>query len=137
MRCEYSNLEGRKLLVVDDSPQILALLREVFQACGARIDTIDNGAKAMVALDQCDYDLVILDLAMPSPNGWDVLEYARENCPQMLSRTVVLTAQRYDDEVLDYVHSVEIPALYKPFDLDSLRRVADDRIEAANHAAAR
>ncbi|HEX6981112.1 MAG TPA: PAS domain S-box protein [Alphaproteobacteria bacterium] len=60
--------EGR-ILVVDDSPTNLMVAEALLTAVGYTADTVDNGAAAVAAVQQCDYDAVLMDVSMPVMDG--------------------------------------------------------------------
>ncbi len=68
---------GKRLLVVDDDAVQLAVAREKLRALGAQIDQAADGQAALHALAQERYDLVLLDLHMPVPDGYAVAEKIR------------------------------------------------------------
>jgi two-component system alkaline phosphatase synthesis response regulator PhoP len=68
---------GKKILVVDDEPQIARVLRGYLESVGFRVATAYNGAEAMAALRHDAPDLVVLDLTMPDMDGLDVARAIR------------------------------------------------------------
>jgi len=70
-------LEGKRILIVDDDPDIVSALLAAFSDSGASIKTVNNGARAsdMIANDQPD--LVILDMMLPGRSGFLILERLR------------------------------------------------------------
>ena len=129
-------LRDRRILVVDDSVQITSLLDEVFTRCGSTVMTANSGQSAMVKLQSEEFDLVILDLVMPVPNGWDVLGFMRRTRPEMLNRTILLTGDRYHQETVHDIDETEIHVVYKPFDLRLLRAAACKIIRRARSLGA-
>lgn len=119
------------MLVIDDSPQIADLLDEVLTACGARVAKVHSGRGASVALTLGLFDLVLLDLYMPRPNGWDLLRLLRRVRPDLLARTILITGDRFDrreDRLLAHAH---LPVLYKPFEIGQVRALACRTLAAA------
>src|SRR4051812_34968136 len=66
-----------RIVVVDDEPDtvitLLALLREV----GHHAEGFGSGKAALAAIAKLDPDVVVSDIAMPAPNGWDVAKEVR------------------------------------------------------------
>ena len=80
----------RCALVVDDDTTIrnlvtLILLRENFS-----VETATDGIEAVLKLGLNEYDLIVLDLMMPSISGGNVIEYLEQERPEMFSRVVGL-----------------------------------------------
>jgi CheY-like chemotaxis protein len=114
-------LDGRRVLVVDDSPQIASLVREILTSGGAEATDVNSGQEAMSLLQIETFDLLVLDLVMPGVSGWDVLRFLGTVCPDVLGRTLLLTGDRYHRRTLEWIDGVELPVLFKPFSLDEVR----------------
>lgn len=71
-----SILNGKRLLAVDDEPDVLESLQEIIQAeaPGCRVDTAATYEEAMARIDSGEYDLVVLDIM--GVRGFDLLEAA-------------------------------------------------------------
>jgi DNA-binding response OmpR family regulator len=123
---------GRRMLVVDDSPPITTLIREILEMDGARVFTVNTGSAAILQLELGTFDLVVLDLLMPDPGGWQVLRYIRSNRPGLLERIVLLTGDRYRRDTLRRIARVDLPVVYKPFDLEELRSAASTVLDRAS-----
>ncbi len=127
---QHAPLAGRRILIVDDSRQITSLLRDVFASCEARTTGVNNGQTAMVQLQLGAFDLVLLDLVMPAPDGWDVLRFMRSVQPGLLERTILLTGDRYHCGPVRHIGETDIPVVYKPFDVYELRSIACEVLAA-------
>ena len=71
------SLEGRRILVVDDDPDIVSAITTSLADTGATIDTARDGAKAVQLAEENDPDLIILDIMLPQKSGFLVLERLR------------------------------------------------------------
>ena len=69
-----STLVGKKILLVDDDPDILTSMQAAFEPTGAIIETANNGNKATELAETSKPDLVILDMMLPGRSGFLVLE---------------------------------------------------------------
>ena len=107
--------EPRRVLVVDDDPDILDALAEILEVEGYEVRRARNGREALQQLEQGVPDLVLLDLMMPVMDGW---EFARSLDPRARPPIIVLSADRNVS-----VKAGEIGALgwlAKPFELAEL-----------------
>jgi FixJ family two-component response regulator len=87
------------VLVVDDEPDIVDLLELELTLAGYRVTTARDGEQALRQL-RCDPpDLVVLDLAMPQPDGWQVLATLQDQ--GHLRRTAVVVLTGLDGERLE------------------------------------
>ena len=69
---------NRKILVVDDSPSILLALQAGLENVGYEVTTAISGQSALQQFHTNPSDLIILDIAMPGMNGWEVYRQIRE-----------------------------------------------------------
>ena len=67
-----------RILVVDDEPQILDMLKCTLEDEGYDVDVAADGKSALVLLPEHKPDLVLLDIRMPDLDGYEVLEFIRE-----------------------------------------------------------
>jgi putative two-component system response regulator len=64
--------EKPTIMVVDDTPNNLALLEGMLQGRGYRVLELTSGKKALAALEKCCPDLILLDIMMPDMDGFEV-----------------------------------------------------------------
>ncbi len=60
---------GRKLLLVEDNPVNQDVAREILTRAGFAIEVREDGARGLSAVQECDYDLVLMDIQMPVMDG--------------------------------------------------------------------
>ena len=112
------------ILAVDDQPQNLRLLDAVLSPRGYRVVTASSGIEALSQLEAAVPDLVLLDVVMPYPDGYEVCRRIR-NDPATAFLPVVMVTASGDQEK---IHSIEAGAddfITKPFDQgELLARVA-------------
>jgi CheY-like chemotaxis protein len=92
---------------------------EALSEVGHEVTTVDNGAEAIVAMQESDFDIVITDLGMPGITGWEVARRARLMSPRL--PVIIISgwgAQLDDEQIADC--EVDI-VLAKPFHLNQLR----------------
>lgn len=66
--------KGKRILIVDDDPDITESLRALFCETGAEIETAADGSAAVELASSVDPDLVVLDAMLPKMSGFLVLE---------------------------------------------------------------
>ena len=69
----------QSIMVIDDDPNMLQLLRRTLEMEGYDAILAADGASAMMILRDCKPDLIILDIMMPGPDGYMVLENIRQS----------------------------------------------------------
>jgi DNA-binding response OmpR family regulator len=106
-----------RILIVDDDPSIRGLLRVIAQRAGVLADEARDGAHCLELLHTRVYDLIVLDLAMPRLNGFDVVEHLRRQRtrPAVIALTA-LGSSAFVDLDPEVVHCI----LRKPFEVDLL-----------------
>lgn len=90
-----SNSAGgkRKVLVVDDEPDMLTLLAMRLEAAGVHALVATDGAEALEIAKTQRPDLILLDLVLPKLNGYDVCAVLRHNPALQHIPIVMLTAR--------------------------------------------
>jgi len=68
-----------RLLIVDDDPQIRAMLAEYLATFGMEDEGAEGGTAMRAAMSKQEYDLVILDLSLPGENGLTLCREIRES----------------------------------------------------------
>ncbi len=68
------------ILVIEDDPLMIQLLRRTLESGGYHVRVAVDGAYGMTLLRETKPDLVLLDIMMPGPDGYQVLESIRECC---------------------------------------------------------
>ncbi|HEX2123070.1 MAG TPA: response regulator [Thermoanaerobaculia bacterium] len=113
-----------RALVVEDDDAIRFLTAQILRREGFSVDEGTNGREALELLSDREYDVVLLDLAMPEMNGLDVLDHVSRRMPQILRRIIVITASLH-------LLRAGLPegvcrVLTKPFDLGELTAAIGD-----------
>jgi len=81
---------AKKILLVDDDLYIRDVYEEVLKGEGYEIETAINGEEGLARLKQGGYDLILLDVMMPTLDGIGVLEELKKNPPQLKNGPIVL-----------------------------------------------
>jgi PAS domain S-box-containing protein len=74
-------LAGLRVLVVDDQPQILALLEEILTTCGAVVQACGSAHEALETVRSWRPDVLVSDIAMPGEDGYWLIEQVRALSP--------------------------------------------------------
>jgi two-component system OmpR family response regulator len=119
-----------RVLIVEDEPDLLGVLRQALCESGFSVDAASDGETGLCKAQQVDYDAIVLDLMLPRLHGGDVLRQLR-----LTKRTpvLVLTAR---DAPADKVANLNRGAddyVTKPFVLDELIARLRALIRRASH----
>jgi two-component system phosphate regulon response regulator PhoB len=104
-----------RILVVDDEPDITALVAYHLARAGYRVSTATNGQDALKSAREERPDVVVLDLMLPGVSGYEVLRELRQRPETREVGVILLTARR---EEADRVRGLSLGAddyLTKPF----------------------
>ncbi len=88
----------RRILIVDDEPNIVLSLEFLMQQSGYDVHTAVDGEQALEAIRTSPPDLILLDVNMPKINGYDVCATVRKNPGWQGIRILMLTAKGRDVE---------------------------------------
>lgn len=108
---------ARRVLVVDDDPDIRALLVSVLADDGYDAAAAANGYEALEILDRWTADLVVLDLMMPVMDGWTFARRMRDARRGDVPIVILSAATDLGRHAATIGAAGVIP---KPFDLDTL-----------------
>ena len=110
-----SQPKGFSILIVDDDPENIALLRLLLENRGHSIDFADSGEEALVKAENKTPDLILLDVMLPGLNGFEVCRRLKKN-PQLQSVPVLfLTAKDSREERLAGFQAGAEDYITKPF----------------------
>ncbi len=107
-----------RLLLVEDDPEILNLLRDMLRLKGHRVVAMSDGEKALELIDSSHFDLVLTDLGMPVISGWEVAKHAKAKNPNMPVVMITGWGAQYED--IDLASRGVDLMLAKPLSWDKL-----------------
>ena len=89
---------ARRVLIVDDEPNIVLSLEFLMKREGFEVTSARNGAEALAALEGVPPDLMLLDVMMPEFDGYEVCERIRASDAWRDTKIVMLTARGRETE---------------------------------------
>ena len=110
----------RKILVVEDDPDQLEVIRLSLEAAGFAIGTAANGRDALVKTRSISPDLILLDVMLPGLNGFDVCESLRRDPATASIPIIMLTGLRSQFGRFAGLESGANDFLLKPFNPNQL-----------------
>jgi two-component system response regulator AtoC len=121
------------VLIVDDEPSLLFMLREVLEERGHEVTSLGSGAAAVALAEQGklqDIELVLTDYAMPELDGLALLQRLRRHEPEL--PVVLLTARGSERLAVRAIKEGAFDYLPKPFELDELEAVVARALETGS-----
>ena len=120
---------SRRILVVDDDRGLRLALSTLLKGAGHEVETVGDGPEALAELQDRDFDIVLLDVGLPSMSGLEVLE--RTQALDTPPRVVMMTADDTPETVLESVRRQAFRYLRKPFPPKVIVEVVDDVIRGS------
>jgi DNA-binding NtrC family response regulator len=118
-------MKGSKILLVDDEVVFTNNISKLLTNRGYRVTAVNNGDNAIRALEEEDFDVVVLDLKMPGMHGITTLQEIKKL--GLFTETLILTGHGSIDTALEAVKLGAYDYLTKPCEIDELV----DKIEGA------
>ena len=129
-----------KVLIVDDEPALLQMLKVNLELDGLETYLASDGATAMKRIKAEEPDIVLLDLMMPVMDGWGVLNELKTTNLRKQPKVIIMTAKGERD----LEKGLEMGAaayVSKPFDTEELLKtvrevmsLSDEQLEARKRA---
>lgn len=107
-------MSNKKILLVDDEPMVLRVLRLQLQKAGYDVDTAPNGAAALERIREAAPDVVITDIEMPKMSGEDLCktvaaEFPDRKFPMFVATSLTGVRHREWAQTISQLHFLEKP----------------------------
>jgi len=118
---------ARRVLLIEDEPNIIEALRFILSRDGWHVDTHSDGGTAMTSIEAKRPDVIVLDVMLPNRSGYDILRDLRGHASLFATPVLMLTArgQAKDRELAEAIGVTEF--MTKPFAnevvVDTVRRL--------------
>ncbi len=112
---------GRRILIVDDMRHNVELLKRWLAPEGYAIFTAANGREAMAEAAQHKPDLVLLDIMLPPPSGFEVCEQIKKDPETRHAAVILMTGLQHPENRLRGLEVGADDFLQKPFDAHDVR----------------
>jgi CheY-like chemotaxis protein len=110
-----------KILVVDDIPLNVLLVKKMLQPLGFETSEAEDGAVAMEKIEADKPDLILLDLMMPRMDGFEVLRRLRASDDTKSIPVIILSALNSNDDVAKGISMGAEDYITKPIIMDRLQ----------------
>jgi len=120
--------EKKRILLADDDPDALLVLKDRLESFGYRVTTVSNGREAVEMVKRGDYAGVIMDIKMPEMDGLEALRTIKRTRP---NTPVIMITSVKEKMGVALIEGAEA-CLLKPVDPDRLREALDRWLNKTN-----
>lgn len=127
-------LTQRRILLVEDEPDVAAFLVDLLALEGWRVDIAAHGREALARLEWDSYDVVVSDLVMPEMDGAALYREVARRRPELLPRFIFVSGFA-DSDLGDFIRQARAPMISKPFRFEEIQQAISDVLATAPDAA--
>jgi DNA-binding response OmpR family regulator len=113
-------MKKNKVLVVDDEPDMVDILKLVLTQAGFDVSTAYSGRECIEKASKDDFDIIILDIRMPEMDGWTTLRKLKEKKITDKTRVIILTVEKGPGVEIFGLQDVVADYITKPFEREKL-----------------
>ncbi len=115
------------VLIIDDNEQITKMISSFLDMSNHDCTVVNDGKEGLELIKTKQYDSIVLDLAMPEFDGYEILDTVQREDPSQLSKIIILTASSVPIETIRKFKELGVSScLQKPVDIDQLlSRITD------------
>lgn len=118
---DNSNKEGKKLLLIDDDPNLILLVKDYLEFRGYQVITAENGREALEILEhQPIPNMIICDVMMPEMDGYAFVEKLREDARTSWIPFLFLSAKGQSQDRIKGLRTGADVYMIKPFEPEEL-----------------
>ncbi len=127
-----NNSENIQLLLIDDDPNLIMLVKDYLEFRGYEVVTADNGRKALEALEQKIPDLIICDIMMPEMDGYSFVEKIRQDYRTEWVPVIFLSAKSQSKDRIKGLNVGGDVYMIKPFEPEELVAQVESSLKQTN-----
>jgi DNA-binding response OmpR family regulator len=120
----------KRILIVDDDPDVHGLLHAALDAPNRRIESAYDGRTGFQLVESTPYDLVLTDLNMPGLDGMTLLERIREVRPD--TRVVVMTVANTPENIVRAIRERAFSYFSKPFTVNAVTEMVERALSGSD-----
>lgn len=112
--------EQRRLLLIDDDPNLILLVKDYLEFRGYEVITAENGREALDILEKENPDMIICDVMMPEMDGYSFVKHVRENPRTNWIPVLFLSAKGQSQDRVKGLNTGADVYMVKPFEPEEL-----------------
>lgn len=128
-----SNLgEQKQLLLIDDDPNLILLVKDYLEFRGYKVVTAENGREALDVLEKMTPDMIICDVMMPEMDGYTFVKQVRENPDTEWIPILFLSAKGQSQDRVKGLNTGADVYMVKPFEPEELVAQVESSLKQAS-----
>jgi two-component system OmpR family response regulator len=128
---------GKRILVVDDEPDIVEMLCDLLSNCGFDVDAAPSAQEALQRIRETIYDAAVLDFNLPDMDGVMLHRQIRQMDAELAGRTLFMSGMVQSDHNLGYYAAQSAGFISKPFEVDEVLSALRSILEPGTGSADR
>jgi DNA-binding NarL/FixJ family response regulator len=128
---DNSQKNSKKLLLVDDDPNLILLVKDYLEFQGYEVITAENGREALEVLEIHTPDMIICDVMMPEMDGYTLIEKVRQDNRTSWIPFMFLSAKGQSQDRVKGLHTGADVYMVKPFEPEELVAQVESSLKQA------
>lgn len=124
--------EHKRLLLIDDDPNLILLVKDYLEFRGYEVVTAENGQEALEVLDKETPDMIICDVMMPQMDGYSLVEHVRKNPRTSWIPVLFLSAKGQSQDRVKGLNTGADVYMVKPFEPEELVAQVESSLKQAS-----
>lgn len=124
--------EHKRLLLIDDDPNLILLVKDYLEFRGYEVVTAENGQDALEVLDDDTPDMIICDVMMPQMDGYAFVEHVRKNPRTSWIPVLFLSAKGQSQDRVKGLNTGADVYMVKPFEPEELVAQVESSLKQAS-----
>lgn len=129
---ETSTGDQKRLLLIDDDPNLILLVRDYLEFRGYHVVTAENGREALEVLEQDIPDMIICDVMMPEMDGYALVEHVRQDPRTNWIPVLFLSAKGQSQDRVKGLSKGADVYMVKPFEPEELVAQVESSLKQAS-----
>ena len=117
---------GALVLVVDDHPETCITLKNILIKKNYQVGIALTGEEAITMAQENAYDIIFIDMKLPTINGLETYLAIKESNPQAVAIMITAYRQEMAELVEEALNNSAYACLYKPFDMEEMLRLVGE-----------
>lgn len=129
---EMNTTDQGRLMLVDDDPNLILLVKDYLEFRGYQVTTAENGREALELLEQEIPELIICDVMMPEMDGYTLVQHIRENPATEWVPVLFLSAKGQSQDRVKGLNTGADVYIVKPFEPEELVAQVESSLKQAS-----